>query len=223
MAATDSTLTAREIVQNFMNLLAGGRVSDDNRFSARQWLFILDYHRAQLLRQEVEKGYAPPEQCLQELTVTVKRQPCKRFFTDKPLPVAIQAQRSNILTFVGTTTGHAFQKTTAQKAEWEQYAKYTKRKPKWYQLGNTLYLVTPPSETQQVLTVRGLFENPREVLVQNNDSQLSTTDYLGFPYPINRAQLDTIYAMMIDREAKLGTLLPPDYTNDSQEQHRNEK
>jgi hypothetical protein len=221
-------LTAREIVQNFKNLYSAGRQSDDVRISDRQWLFNLDHHRAQLLRQQAEKGQSPNEANIQALgawdeaanqpLLAVEKHACGRWYTKQPLPAAVELYRQNLLTFVGTAGGAAFQKTTAQKAEWEQYAKYTKRAPKWYQLGNTLYLVTPPSPSLNLIAVRGVFENPRAVLAFNGVA-LDPLDYLNFPYPISRTALDTLYTMLTQRELKLATALPYDYQNDGQEGH----
>ena len=221
-------LTARQIVQNFQNLLAAGRPTDDVRLSDRQWLFNLDHHRAQLLRQQAERGQTINEanvQALgtwdeeaQERAVAVAKHKCGRWYTDKPLPAAVEVYKANQLTFVGTVGGHAFQKTNAQKAEWEQYAKYTARKPKWYQLGNTLYLITPPSPSLNLIAVRGVFENPRQVLVYNGQ-ELDPLDYLNFEYPISRTALDTLHKLLVDGELKLALALPYDYRNDGQDNH----
>ena len=211
-------LTAREIVQNFKNLYQAGRSDDDTRISDRQWLFNLDQHRAQLIRQQVEKGQAVNEYNVQALAVPVPKQRCGRWFTDQPLPAAVEVYRQNLYTFVGTAGGHAFQHTTAQKAEWEQYARYTARKPKWYQLGNTLYLVTPPSPSLNLIAVRAVFENPRQALVYAG-TVLDPLDYLNFEYPISRSCLDTLYAMLTSRELKLAWTLPYDYQNDGRETH----
>ena len=221
-------LTARQIVQNFKNLYSAGRQSDDTRISDRQWLFNLDHHRAQLLRQQAEKGQSINEANVQSLgrwdptekgrEVAVRKQACGRWYTDGPLPAAVECYKANQLTFVGTLSGHAFQHTTAQKAEWEQHARFTARKPKWYQLGNTLYLVTPPSPSTNYIAVRGIFENPRAVMAYNGEV-LDPLDYLNFPYPISRTALDTLYTMLTQRELKLAWTLPYDYRNDGEDDH----
>lgn len=221
-------LTAREIVQNFKNLVAAGRPSDEVRISDRQWLFNLDHQRARLLRQQMEKGQSINEAFVQEVgvldedtqerTVAIKKQKCGRWYTQNPIPGAVECYQQNLLTFVGTPGGHAFQKTNAQRAEWEQYAKYTKRRPKWYQLGNTIYLVTPPSPGINQVAIRGVFENPRAVHVYNG-TELDALDYLNFPYPISRTALDTITKMLVDGELKLALALPYDYQNDGRETH----
>ena len=219
-------LTARSIIQNFQNLIAGGRKTDDVRISDRQWLFNLDHHRAQLLRQQVEKGQRVNEANIQELgvynelervrEVTVKKQKCGRWYTDTPLPAAIELYKDNLFTFIGTAKGHAFQHTTAQKAEWEQYAKHTGKKPKWYQLGGILYLVNPPSPSTNIISVKGVFENPRAVKVYNGED-LDPLDYLNFEYPISRTCLDTLTKMLIEGELKLALALPYDYLNDGKD------
>jgi len=213
-------LTAREIVQNLQNLYQGGRQPEDARLSDRQWLFNLDHHRAQLLRQQTEKGQKPSELNVQQLLVKVPKQSCGRWYTTTPLPTAIELYKDNLYTFVGTVYGHAFQKTTAQKAEWEQYARYTSRQPKWHMLGNTLFLVNPPSPTTNIIRVDGIFENPRQALVYAG-VELDPLDYLNFPYPISRTALDTIGKMLLDNELKLLTSLPYDRVNDGRELHEN--
>ncbi len=219
------TLTARQIVQNFKNLYEGGRQTDDVRMSDRQWLFNLDHHRAQLLRQQVEKGQRINEANIQTLgkpdknkqqVVAFPKTGCKWYST--PLPAAVECYEDNLITYVGTTCGKAFQKTTAQKAYWDEYAKYTGKEPKWYQLGAIMHLVSPPSPSLNYLVIRGVFENPREVLVFNGE-ELDETDYLNFPYPISRTALDTLTKMLIDGELRLLTSMPHDKDNNSVENH----
>ena len=223
---THAGLTARDIITNFQNLVAAGRPTDDVRISDRQWLFNLDHHRAQLLRQQVEKGQSINEAHIQALgpydgdlrdsCIQIKKQPCGRWYTQTPIPAAIECYQRNLLTFVGTVGGHAFQKTTAQRAQWEQYAKFTSRSPKWYQLGNTIYLVTPPSPSLNMVAIRGVFENPRAVKVYNQE-EMDPLDYLNFEYPISRTALDTLTKMLVASELKLALTLPYDYRNDGED------
>lgn len=220
MAQTQSheLLTAREIVQNLKNLYAGGREGEDVRLSDKQWLFNLDHHRAQLIRQQLEKGQSPSELNVQSLSVKVPKHSCGRWYTETPIPTAIELYKDNLYTFVGTHSGHAFQHTTAQKAEWEQYAKYTAKKPKWHMLGNTLFLLFPPSPTLNIIRVDGIFENPRQAYVYSG-IEMDVLDYLNFPYPISRTSLDTIAKLFMDNELKLLTALPYDRENDGRELH----
>ena len=49
--------TKSEIVYNILNLMQGGRISDDFLPSYQQMSFIVDYKRAQYLRQDQTKNY----------------------------------------------------------------------------------------------------------------------------------------------------------------------
>jgi hypothetical protein len=219
-------LTARQIITNLQNLIAGGRQTDDVRISDRQWLFNLDHHRAQLLRQQAEKGQRINEANVQELGIwnkqdkvrelTVKKQKCGRWFTDTDIPQAVELYQDNLFTFVGTLDGHAFQHTTAQKVAWEKFARFTRKEAKWYQLGGTLFLVNPPSPSTNLISVKGVFENPRAVKVFNQE-ELDPLDYLNFEYPISRTALDTLTKMLIDGELKLSMAIPYDYQNDGKD------
>lgn len=223
-------MTKREIVQSFKNLYANGRQTDDVRISDRQWSFIVDYHRAQLIRQQVEKGQSLNENLIQELgaynettkqrELKVPKQANGRWYTDLPIPQAVEVYQQNLLTFVGTIYGEAFQKTNQQRAQWEQYAKYTAKKPKWFQLGNILHLLTPPSPTLNIITVKGVFERPLEVL-RYNKQQVPEIDELDYEYPISAVMLDTLYQLMAERELKLSIALPKDLVNDGVERDAN--
>lgn len=209
-------LTARQIVQNFKNLYAAGRQTDDSRISDRQWLFNLDHHRAQLLRQQAEKGQSPNENNLQALEVRVPKQGCGTWYAAHGIPAAVECYQSNLYTFVGSASGVAYQKTTAQRAQWDALAKYTAALPKWYQIGDVLNLRTPPSPTLNIVSVRGVFENPRAVLAYNG-YVFDDVDYLEFPYPVSRTALDTLSKLLTDNELKLAWAHPEDHLNDGRD------
>jgi hypothetical protein len=186
----------------------------------------MTYASVTVLRQQAEKGQSINEANVQELgvynkvdkvrEVEVKKQKCGRWYTDSPIPKAVELYQENLLTFVGTHKGTAFQHTTAQRGQWDGFATYTGKKPKWYQLGGTLYLTNPPSPSTNLIAVRGVFESPREVLVYNKE-ELDPLDELNFIYPISRTCLDTITKMLIDGELKLALALPYDALNDGKD------
>jgi hypothetical protein len=214
--------TLSEIIYNVKNLRAKGRQSDDTEISDRQYAFIINYYRALLLKREFArtKDVGNAYQTLGDVKLIKadKNECCDIndciYRTEKQLPEAL------ITSYVGLTNlNKPFQKTTAERVIWDLQSPLTKHLPKWYETNNYIYIVNPPTDSLEIITVRGIFEDP----VAAND--FKTCGCIGddcfqgydFDYPMSVTFLDSIYKMMADAEFKINGMFPKDTTNDTQE------
>ena len=106
--------TYREIIYNLDNLFNGGLGSDDDNTSHSQLLFWVNYYRAKLVREDLNKGRTLDPQLIQDLgcvpVACVDATECCDLGLDgitvvrtvDPIPKLLQTYDKINLTFVGT-------------------------------------------------------------------------------------------------------------------------
>jgi hypothetical protein len=215
-------ITAAHIINTIKNL-RNGKTTDDKSISDYQWLFICDYYRAVLIRQQQSKGQTINEQCVQKLnpnSITLTINPLEKCeMMSNSLPKAIEGHTANLFTFVGTEGGRGYQRTTYNKSQWDSQSKYVGHLPKWYMLGSKM-MVKHHSKNLK-LNIHGLFENPIEV--ERFNGTLNEMDPFSFEYPISNVLLDSVLKLITESELKLNMVLTKDNLNDGKdgEQQRN--
>lgn len=207
----------KEIIANIVNLKASGVPSDDKDISDSQWVFIINYYRAKLIRQDFERGRTLNESVVQDLgKIQVKEEESSvscRIYTTPDLPVPLEVYKQNLITYVGPyKLNEPYQKTTRNKIEWEFYGKYTGNLTKWYQKENKIYVLN--KNRLNVINVQGVFEDP--VAVRKFLNKLDPFDPYNFEYPVSITMLDTIYKLILDSEVRTLLTIPEDTTNDGQ-------
>lgn len=227
-------MTLKEIIYNVKNLKAGGVQSDDAKLSDRQYAFIIDYYRAKLIRQDIDRGKSINPNLIQSLglvpAVKVQRSefqeiPGCDIFRTKPvkvgttteiaLPVVLEANYKNIYTYIGAQEqGISFHRTTFHDLFWAKSgSKYTADLSKWFEHKGKIYVATP--DPLQKIVIEGIFESPYRVLEFLD--KIDKFDPFNFEYPISATMLDSMYKMMIDAEMKFSYILPKDHTNEGQD------
>lgn len=218
-----------EIIFNIRNLRRAGKVSDDDSISERQWAFIINYYRARLIKQDYQKGRMMSGNIVQNLGQVTLIEADKNECCDindcvlrieKPLPRPVDTDQFPLITYVGLLDGsRSFQRTTYERAIYDQHAKYTGKQPKWYELGNYIYIINPPSKALQYINIQGVFEDPLEALKYrtcdcpgNGESCYQGED---FEYPLGIDKIDTLNKMIMEAEMKFAMILPQDKTNDT--------
>jgi hypothetical protein len=206
-----------EIIFNIKNLRKNGRVSDDDSISDRQWAFIINYYRAKLVKQEQQKKKAISGNIVQNLgKVTLikadKNECCEIgdciLRIENPLPTAIDTDAQPLITYVGLLNGsRSFQRTTYERAIWDAHAKYTGKEPKWYQQGNYIYIVNPPTKNLKYINVQGVFEDPTKAITyrtcdceENGETCFEGFDY---EYPLAVDKIDTVIKMIAEAELRI--------------------
>lgn len=230
-----------EILFTIKNLPRGGQGDfDDNAYSDRQLIFIINYYRAKLIQQDINKGKYLTQYYNQTLgkvrLIQASKTSCNLpdcdigdsiLRTENSLPKAIDTNDKNLLTYVGAFDGSKpFQRTTFQKVNFDKYAKYTGDKTKYYELDNYLYIVNPPSKNLKYIAITGVFENPLEVnefKINTCDEDNDCFDPFNIEYPLGIGYLDTIYKLIIATEFRFNNILKFDTVNDSQDTNQLQK
>jgi len=201
-------MTLKEIIYNLKDSLG----SDAEELTNRQYKFIIDYYRAKLLQQRLEKGkplapvFAPALHNIKVVEIEEDDPACSNFDctvykTEKDIPAIIPYSLSTSLLYLGSTDGHlAFQETSFQALPMELYAKFTGQQAKWFMLGDKIYVVNPPDEQIDYITIQGVFEDPLQAAALCEDFDKSCLRNFDFEYPISGAMLDTIYKLIRDGE-----------------------
>lgn len=221
-------MLASEIIYNIKNLLSGGVQSDDMSISDRQVMFIVDYYRARLLKQDQEQGRFVQSLYVQNLGCVNVIQADKNdkcdiedciLRTELHLPKPLESHTGMNFTFVGTSNGKPFQHKPHNAMFWKRAAKWTGNEPNWYFQSGYIYLVDPPSKMFSDLNVQGIFERPSEAMEfrtcacpDNNEDCLGTLD---FEYPLPMHHVDTIVKLVAETEMRILTSIPVDNANNS--------
>lgn len=220
-----------EILFHVKNLKAGGVQNREIELSDRNYIFMINYYRALLLRREIELGRKAKGNWIQNLGqvsfIKADINECCDIEdcivrTELQVPSPIEIYESDLITYVGTTDGKLpFQRTTPNRALWDSYATYTKNLPKWYIQNNHIYIKNPPTSVFEVGNIQGIFEDPFRA------EEFRTCDCAGgncqdtlnynFDYPLPVHLLDSLYKMMIDVEMKFSMMFPTDTQNDSKD------
>lgn len=209
-------MKASELVSGIKNLKAGGVVSQSTSITDMQYLYMIDYYRAILIRQQQSNGYKINDRFVQDLEyLTVEDYGRGMHVTERDLPVPIEVHNSTLITHVSDTYDVPYQRSTLSSVAWTNYSRLTRDEPKWFHVGAKIGVVNHKANNK--LRVWGVFEHPYEVLkfLAKHDE----FDPLNFEYPMSATMVDTIYKMIVESEFRvLG--LPQDRLNNSSDENQ---
>ena len=224
-------MLASEIVYNVKNLVAGGIQSDDQDLSNKQLLFIVDYYRAKLLRQDQDRGRFNSDLWTQNLgkvsLIKADKNECCNIDscvlrTSLKVPSPLETHQRINITFVGTVGGLPFQRFALNAINWKPFDKWTGKEPAWYYQNGYIYIVNPPTDMLSYINIQGIFERPDEaVRFRTCDCNLNEEkcfETLDFEYPFPQHYVDTLVKLIYQTELKLLLTLAPDTDNNGQSQ-----
>lgn len=227
-----------EIISTIRNLPRGGQGDfDDNAYTDRQLAFVVNYYRAKLIRQDLNKGKYLTQyynQILGKVRITkANKGECGEldceidnviFRTESQVPKAIDTNDKNILIYVGTIDGkNSWQKTTYQFGKYNTFSKYTGGNPKYYELNDYIYIINPPSNALKYITIVGTFEDPLKVNEFKKTACEDSTfcfDPFDMEYPLGIDQIDTIYKLIINTEFRFNHVLQYDTENNTKDDNQ---
>jgi hypothetical protein len=207
-------MKASEIVFNIKNLKSGGKQSDDNPLSDMQVLFIVDYYRAQLIRQQQTGNQTISAFIEQELELSLSL--CDfddDLFESESIPKPIEIHKRDLITHVGGNDEISYQRQTFNNYLFKQYSKYTASLPYWFIKNNKVVIGNLGGNKNVV--VRGVFERPIEVAKLSEG--YNPVKPLDFEYPISNNIMDSIIKMISDAEMKVLHMTAQDNLNDGQD------
>ena len=221
-------MTLDEIAYNILNLLRGGRSSNDELISLDQIKFNIQHYRAMLIRRDyarngyVSKSIEQDLGCLHLEQVDASKccgvelpTGCMVYKTKRRMPKTIRFNLTDAYTFIGKPDGTGtIPRIEPYELEWVPYDKYTSRLTRYYVIDEYIYIYEP--QGLERINVRGVFEDPKAV------GEFATCD-TGFcydeqsPYPLPMDMVSAITNGLVQGELSLLTSSINDTENDKQQ------
>lgn len=212
----------KEAIYTLKNIRAGGKQTDDVVLSDDNYVDILNYYRAKLIRQEIDRGQRLDPSTIQSLSnISVERvvfdrgQPLSGktvYRTVSKIPKAVETSKNNLVTFVGhNLLGKNFQRSTPYKVQLDIHRALTSSEPKWFEYDERIYVIT--EDSLQKIMIQLVAENPLRVHELNNT--LDIFNPLDTEFPLSDSLRDSIYKLVADAEYKILGIV--DEINDGRE------
>lgn len=222
-----SAVSLNQISQNILNLLTGGRTTNNELYSLEQIKFQVKYYRALLIRRDVERGLTHLEHFEQDLghidLIDVDSAELQGLYSGniikksvKQLPSALRLRTKKAITYVAPY-GRAEMNIPfiePVRSAWQSFNKFTSESPFSFIKNDYLYIVnaTPFSKVY----VRGVFEDPEHVFEFTEETGLELYDS-DSPFPISEDLLQQVTQSILNGEgtAVLQTTDPEEPNFDS--------
>ena len=217
--------TLNHLVYDIKNIIYGGIAPDDANISNRQIAYWVNQIRALLIRQEFSKRTVVHDSYVQFLTINLENVStanctetgCTILRSTQALPDTIRRGARNTILSVASLTGtQAYTETTAIRAKWNSYNKYTGGLPRWYVKNGFLYITN--TEVIEKLEVGGVFEDPTELgNFMNCDGAACFT--WDDEYPISADMAGMITDIILkNKVGPIASNIKGDDTNDAQDE-----
>lgn len=219
-------MTLDEIAYNLLNLVRGGRSSNDENISLDQIKFNIKHYRAMFIRRDYARnGYVSKtlEQdlgCLKLKQVDASKcchlpPTCVVYRTVDKIPHTVRFNFRDALTFIGKPDGTGtIPRVEPYEVEYLEYEKYTKSKTRYYVIDEYIYVYRPNG--LEAINVRGVFEDPEEVYKFNTCNDGPCYDPQS-PYPLPADMVSQINQGIMNGELRMLAGSFPDTENDKQQ------
>ena len=216
-------MTLNEIAYNILNLVRGGRSSNNEHISISQIKFNIKYYRAMFVRRDFARNGMVTRHLEQDLGCLALKKvdaskccdlpvECAVYKTEESLPKTIRFNFRDAITHVSDVTGlGTIPLVEAHTVQWLPYEKYTKDKYKAYMIEDYLYIYN--ANGLGYVNVRGVFENPEDVAKFDCDGSDCYDDDMDFPMPMDMIQIIT--QGLMGGELMLLSSTKNDTTNDT--------
>ena len=221
-------MTLDEIAYNILNLLRGGRSSNDELISTDQIKFNIQHYRAMLIRRDYARnGYVSKtiEQDLGCIGLEATDMSkccgmdlptgCTVYRTDRKLPKTVRFNLTDAFTFIGKPNGAStIPKMEPYELDWVPYDKYTSRLTRYYVIDEYIYVYEPNG--LEAINIRGVFEDPKEVgQFATCDDEFCYDEQSAYPLPMD--MVSAITNGLVQGELSLLTTTVNDTENDKQQ------
>tara|TARA_R100001224_G_scaffold108009_1_gene83861 strand:+ start:355 stop:1050 length:696 start_codon:yes stop_codon:yes gene_type:complete len=216
-------MTLNEIAYNILNLVRGGRSSNNDYISTSQIKFNVKYYRAMLIRRDfarngiITRHLEQDLGCLELIKVDASKccnlpTECAVYRTVRKIPRTVRFNFRDSVTYVGDISGTGTIPIVDSNAvQWLPYDKYTKNKMKAYMIEDYIYIYN--ADGLQFINVRGVFEDPEDVAKFDCDGSDCYDDNMDFPIPMD--MLQTITQGIMSGELMMLASSVNDTTNDT--------
>ena len=216
-------MTLNEIAYNILNLVRGGRSSNNDHISLDQVKFNVKYYRAMLIRRDfarngtITRHLEQDLKCLELVKVDASKccnlpTECAVYKTIRKIPRTVRFNFKDAVTYVGAIDGKAnIPIVESHTVQWLPYDKYTKNKMKAYMIEDYLYVYN--ADGLKFINVRGIFEDPEDLSKYDCDGNDCYDDDSDFPIPMD--MLQTITQGIMSGELMMLSTSVNDTTNDT--------
>lgn len=223
-------MTLDEIAYNLLNLVRGGKSHQEESISLDQIKFNIKHYRAMFIRRDFAKnGFTSRhiEQdlgCLELKKVDASRccqlpSSCSVYRTIRSIPKTIRYNFKEALTHVGDITGTGtIPIVNSNTIQWLPYDKYTNKNYKAYMIQDHLYIYN--ANGLEMINVRGVFEDPREIEKFTNCGGEKCYDDSSTDFPIPMDMLQLINNGVLSGELRLLAGTFSDVENDRMQDMR---
>jgi hypothetical protein len=214
----------QEIVYNLLNIIEGGRLSDDAVVpSFNQLSFIVDYKRAQYIRQDQTKNYYDNDQFYQDLgcinMIKVDKAECctinldcEVLRTEVKIPNLLRIENKLALKANAIDRQTRFTIILPERSPFLGHTKFPQLGLKMYWLNGYLYI--PETMDIRAINVRGILANPADAKTFVCDGEACYSN--SSDYPLTPDMLDLITKDILSTELKMLISIAPDESNDGQ-------
>ena len=194
-------MTLNEIAYNILNLVRGGRSSNNDHISLDQIKFNVQYYRAMFIRRDftrngiITRSLEQDLGCLELEKVDASKccnlpVECAVYKTIKKIPKTVRFSFRDAITHVSDVTGiGTIPLVESHVVQWLPYDKYTKDKYKAYMIEDYMYVYN--ANGLGFINVRGVFEDPKDVALFDCDDSDCYNDNMDYPLPADMLQMIT--------------------------------
>lgn len=220
-------MTFNQLTYDILNIARGGIQTDEDPISMRQIGFWILNTRAELLRQQANKGrnlsdnYVQSLSCAEVELVDLSaccniKTDCVAYRTKLEIPKPIEANYEDLITRVGPVdfTKKPFHFIPVSRVVWEIDNKWGMNVPKAFLYGQFIYVVGKNLVGLKFINVDGVFEDPFDVgRFKNCDGEACFSNDSEFP--ISRWMVETMKKMVLNPNLQMMLGLRTDTENDS--------
>ena len=216
-------MTLNEIAYNILNLVRGGRSSNNEYISLDQIKFNVKYYRAMLIRRDfarngmVTRHLEQDLGCLELEKVDASKCcnlpiECAVYKTIRKIPRTVRFNFRDAITHVSDVTGlGTITQVEPHAVQWLPYEKFTAGKYRAYMIEDYMYIYN--ADGLGFINVRGIFEDPEDVSLYDCDGSDCYDDSMDFPIPMD--MLQTITQGLMSGELMMLSTSINDTTNDT--------
>ena len=208
--------TLNTITEDLLKIIRGSIIADTEPISKRQLEAWVHQYRAELIRQDIDKGYYPNPDYIQEIrNLELEDSLWVDFYkTVLEIPKTIDLRYGSGLRWVGDMYMNEITMVPNSRATWQQFKRYTSDDRIGFLEEGHIHLSKRPYPIHEI-TVKGIFENPMEVLRFANPTIPEPLADMNVPYPIPVNKIPTLKEMILTKELKVEASAPSDISDDN--------
>lgn len=217
-------MTLNEMITDMLLTIRGSKVVQSEPITRDFLLFHINTYRARLISEQVakheplDKIHIQPLSCISLSEVDKSDCPnihntCKFFLRTEKLPKPIASTNGNLYTFIGDIHGFPWQLINEEDYFLMKQRKYTKRDTFVFFKDYRLYVMS--NQALDRMTVRGVFEDPTDLVnYVNNCTQMANFTW-DSDYPLSARIYPVLKEMILRKELGIIVQAMSDNKNDS--------